>query len=152
MHHSVELKDVVAILFQKLKELDLVFDGGAAIHLFTEGSKMQLYGSFHHLTDPVCVNLPYDEDAFKIIQSYRMYGMRKKLASIYSIYITPSKKKTGTSIMYSSIMILKHYLDMQGNLYFRQRVIQLLSLPKKTQCLVPTVGRDSNFQTRILKY
>src|SRR4051794_2885509 len=39
MHHSNELKDVVAILFQQLKILGLEFDGGAAIHLFSENSK-----------------------------------------------------------------------------------------------------------------
>ena len=44
MHKSEEILDVVAILFGKLKELGLVFDGGAAIHLFSEGSRMLRFG------------------------------------------------------------------------------------------------------------
>ncbi len=64
MHHSVEIKDVVSILFEKLKELDLVFDGGAAIHLFTEGSRNAVIWVASPLTEPICVNLPYDENAF----------------------------------------------------------------------------------------
>ncbi|MGK2864697.1 MAG: nuclear transport factor 2 family protein [Chitinophagaceae bacterium] len=64
MHHSVEIKDVVCILFEKLKELDLVFDGGAAIHLFTENSRNAVIWVASPLTEPICVNLPYDENAF----------------------------------------------------------------------------------------
>ncbi|MEJ0106074.1 MAG: nuclear transport factor 2 family protein [Bacteroidota bacterium] len=66
MHHSVEIKDVVAILFEKLKELDLAFDGGAAIHLFTEGSgNAAIWVASPDLPEPSCVNLPYDETAFE---------------------------------------------------------------------------------------
>ena len=66
MHQSVEIKEVVSVLFKKLKELDLVFDGGAAIHLFTEGSKNAIiWVASTELTEPSCINLPYDEDAFK---------------------------------------------------------------------------------------
>ena len=66
MHQSVEIKDVVSVLFEKLKELDLVFDGGAAIHLFTEGSRNAIiWVASTELTEPSCINLPYDEDAFE---------------------------------------------------------------------------------------
>ena len=65
MHHSIEIKEVVSILFEKLKELNLVFDGGAAIHLFTRGSRNAVIWVASPLTEPICVNLPYDEDAFK---------------------------------------------------------------------------------------
>ncbi|MBC7826235.1 MAG: hypothetical protein H7122_00710, partial [Chitinophagaceae bacterium] len=66
MHRSVEIKDVVSILFEKLKELDLAFDGGAAIHLFTEGSRHAvIWVASPDLAEPTCVNLPYDENAFE---------------------------------------------------------------------------------------
>ncbi|MEO7960772.1 MAG: hypothetical protein ABIR19_04440, partial [Ginsengibacter sp.] len=65
MHKSDELKDVVAILFKKLKELDLVFDGGAAFHLFTEGSKDAVIWVASPLGEPTRVNLPYDEKTFE---------------------------------------------------------------------------------------
>ncbi|MEO6636911.1 MAG: ATP-binding protein, partial [Ginsengibacter sp.] len=64
MHHSNELKDVVAILFQQLKVLGLAFDGGAAITLFKDNSKDAVILVASPLTPPVRVNLPYDEEAF----------------------------------------------------------------------------------------
>ena len=66
MRQSVEIKEVVAILFEKLTELKLVFDGGAGIHLFTEGSKdAVIWVASPELSEPSCVNLPFDEEAFK---------------------------------------------------------------------------------------
>ncbi|MCW3108211.1 MAG: hypothetical protein JWQ09_2717, partial [Segetibacter sp.] len=66
MHQSGEIKDVVSILFEKLKELDLVFDGGAAIHLFAEGSRNAIiWVASPDLAEPSCVHLPYDENAFE---------------------------------------------------------------------------------------
>jgi signal transduction histidine kinase/ketosteroid isomerase-like protein len=62
MHKSEEILDVVAILFEKLKELGLVFDGGAAIHLFSEGSKDDtIWVMSPELSRPIVNNLPYDE-------------------------------------------------------------------------------------------
>ena len=65
MHHSNEIGNVVAILFEKLKELGLTFDGGAAIHLFTEGSRNAVICVAEpHLPSPIFNDLPYDEIAF----------------------------------------------------------------------------------------
>jgi signal transduction histidine kinase len=65
MHSSVEIKFVVAILFEKLKELNLEFDGGAAIHLFAEGTRdAVIWVAAPDLSEPTCVDLPYDENAF----------------------------------------------------------------------------------------
>ena len=64
MQRSNELKDVVAVLFEKLKELGLVFDGGAGIILFNENSRDAVIWVTSGISDPVCVNLPYDEAAF----------------------------------------------------------------------------------------
>ncbi len=66
MHHSNELKDVVAILFQQLKGLNIGFDGGAAIHLFNANSKDAIIlVASPELTSPIQVNLPFDEEAFQ---------------------------------------------------------------------------------------
>jgi signal transduction histidine kinase len=66
MHKSEEILDVVAILFEKLKELGLVFDGGAAIHLFSEGSRdATIWVTASQQERPVVVNLPYDEADFE---------------------------------------------------------------------------------------
>jgi signal transduction histidine kinase/DNA-binding response OmpR family regulator/AraC-like DNA-binding protein len=66
MHHSEEIKNVVSILFEKLKELNLVFDSGAAIHVFTEGSKdAVIWVADPDLSGTTCINLPYDENAFE---------------------------------------------------------------------------------------
>ncbi len=65
MHQSTELKDVVAILFQQFKTLGVDFDGGAAIHLFSEESKdARILVASPELTLPIEVNLPYDDEAF----------------------------------------------------------------------------------------
>ena len=65
MHHSNEIGDVVAIVFEKLKELGLVFDAGAGIHLFTEGSRdAVMCVAAPELTGPIFSDQPYDEAAF----------------------------------------------------------------------------------------
>jgi signal transduction histidine kinase len=65
MHSSVEIKFVVAILFEKLKELNLEFDGGAAIHLFTEGTRdAVIWVVSPDLSEPSCIHLPFDENLF----------------------------------------------------------------------------------------
>jgi hypothetical protein len=65
MQRSDELKEVVAVLFVKLKELGLVFDGGAAIHLFDENSKNAvIWVASPEVQTPICNSLPYDEAAF----------------------------------------------------------------------------------------
>ena len=64
MHHSDEIESVVSVLFEKLKELGLVFDGGAAIHIFSEGSKDAAIWVVSPQQLPTKINLPYDEAAF----------------------------------------------------------------------------------------
>jgi signal transduction histidine kinase/short-subunit dehydrogenase involved in D-alanine esterification of teichoic acids len=65
MHHSNEIGSVVAILFEKLKELGLIFDGGAGIHFFTKGSKDAVICVISpELSAPIFNDLPYDEEAF----------------------------------------------------------------------------------------
>ena len=65
MHHSNEIGSVVAILFEKLKELGLIFDGGAGIHFFTEASKDAVICVISpELSAPIFNDLPYDEEAF----------------------------------------------------------------------------------------
>ncbi|MFN8347766.1 MAG: hypothetical protein U0X91_22365 [Spirosomataceae bacterium] len=67
MRHSHELQNVVDVLMEKLKELGLVFDSGAAIHIFTEGSKDAVIWvkTIDQFTPTNKVNLPYDEEAFQ---------------------------------------------------------------------------------------
>jgi signal transduction histidine kinase len=65
MQKSDELKEVVAVLFVKLKELGLVFDGGAGIILFTENSRDAVIGVLSpELGIPTFHDLPYDGEAF----------------------------------------------------------------------------------------
>jgi signal transduction histidine kinase len=64
MHQSHELNDVVAILFEKLKELELPFDGGAGLFLFSEGSRDTSFWVTNGYIPPVCNYLPYDESNF----------------------------------------------------------------------------------------
>jgi signal transduction histidine kinase len=65
MHRSDQITNVVKVLFEKLKELGLVFDGGAGIIFFKEGSRDAIICVISpEVTDPVFNNLPYDEEAF----------------------------------------------------------------------------------------
>jgi hypothetical protein len=65
MRHSDEIKSVVTVLFEKLKELNLAFDA-AAIHVFREGTKNASIwvASPEQLSSATEINLPYDGDAF----------------------------------------------------------------------------------------
>ena len=66
MHKSDELQEVVVVVFEKLKELGLVFDGGAGIQLFTENSKDSILwvAAPGQITSPSRVNLPYGVNDF----------------------------------------------------------------------------------------
>jgi hypothetical protein len=78
MHHSNEIGSVVAILFEKLKELGLIFDGGAGIHFFTEGSKDAVICVISpELNAPIFNDLPYDEEAFVNNPLSLMFGTQR---------------------------------------------------------------------------
>ncbi len=65
MRHSGELKDVVSIVFQKLKELNVLL-GTVAIVLFDEKSRDCFFWIGNDLHDePPLINLPYDENIFE---------------------------------------------------------------------------------------
>ncbi len=66
MHKSDELKEVMVVVFEKLKELELTFDV-VGIQLFTEGSKdiIQWVAAPHMLAAPALVRFPYSEIDFK---------------------------------------------------------------------------------------
>ncbi len=61
MHKSNELQEVVKVVFEKLKELGLSFDGGAGIQLFTENSKDSVLWVVapDQISSSSCINLPY---------------------------------------------------------------------------------------------
>jgi hypothetical protein len=60
MHHSKELKEVIAVLFEKLNELN-VLHGTVAIQLFDHGSMNSHLWVGNAIQDPQMVSLPYDE-------------------------------------------------------------------------------------------
>ncbi|HET7117275.1 MAG TPA: hypothetical protein VFI29_12330, partial [Hanamia sp.] len=62
MQKSDELKDVIAVVFEKLKELGLVFDG-AGIQLFRHGSRDSVLWVSSEISEPSLINLPYIEKA-----------------------------------------------------------------------------------------
>ena len=64
MRHSDEIAQVVVVLFEKLNELGLEFDGGAGIHVFTEGLKDAAIWVVSPQQFPTRVRLPYSEDDF----------------------------------------------------------------------------------------
>ena len=115
MRHPDELKHVVAVLFDKLNELGLVFDGGAAIHVFTEGSKDAAIWVVSPQQLPTKIDLPFDAEAFvdnPIIEDVWQ------------------AKETG------SHLLNRHYSFEQKNRYFRY-VFKHNNLTK-----IPQVGRD----------
>src|SRR6187402_735947 len=60
MHKSDELYEVVTVVSEKLVELDIAFDGGAAIVIFTGGSKdLTFWIASNSLPTAVCFRLPY---------------------------------------------------------------------------------------------
>ncbi|MFI5154426.1 MAG: sensor histidine kinase, partial [Chitinophagales bacterium] len=66
MHKSDELESVVSVVFEKLRDLNVLFDGGVGIFIFTEGSKDSIIwvASPEHLSSPSCQYLPYEEATF----------------------------------------------------------------------------------------
>jgi hypothetical protein len=76
MHKSDELKDVVTIVFQKLQELDNVFDG-VNIVIFPEGTKDHIYWTASDLlTSPTSVHFPYiDHPGFTMFAEAREKGI-----------------------------------------------------------------------------
>ena len=64
MRHSDEIAQVLVVLFEKLNELGLEFDGGAGIHVFTEGLKDAALWLISPQQFPTRVSLPYSEDDF----------------------------------------------------------------------------------------
>ena len=60
MHHSKELKDVIAVLFEKLSELNVLL-GTVAIHLFDQNSMNSFFWVGNAIQDPQMVNMPYDK-------------------------------------------------------------------------------------------
>jgi hypothetical protein len=60
MHSSQELKDVIAILFEKLVELNLLL-GTVAIQLFDHKTGHAYFWVGNSIQDPQMVNMPYDE-------------------------------------------------------------------------------------------
>jgi signal transduction histidine kinase len=75
-----ELKKVVAVVFEKLKELGLTFDV-SGIQLYTEGSKdiVQWVAAPDLLAEPILANLPYVEKDFKEIQILKDFWMAKEI-------------------------------------------------------------------------
>ena len=60
MHHSSELKQVIAVLFEKLNELN-VLHGTVAIQLFDQDSMNSYLWVGNAIQDPQMVNMPYDK-------------------------------------------------------------------------------------------
>src|SRR6187401_1466012 len=60
MHHSKELKEVIAITFEKLNELN-VLPGTVAIQLFDKKSMHSVLWVGNTIQDPQMVDLPYDK-------------------------------------------------------------------------------------------
>ena len=86
MHKSDELKDVIAVVFEKLKELGLVFDA-SAIQLFSGGSKDSLLwvASTNVIAEPLLVNLPYEKEALEDSELFQnVWQARKSGDDIYN--------------------------------------------------------------------
>jgi hypothetical protein len=86
MHKSSELKDVIVVVFEKLKELGFVFEG-AGIQLFTEGLKdiVQWVAAPDHLAAPILAVLPYTEEDYKESEIVRDMWMAKEMGeNIYN--------------------------------------------------------------------
>lgn len=60
MHHSEELKDVIAIFFEKLSGLNVLL-GTIAIQLFDQDTKNSYFWVANDVQQPQMVNLPFDE-------------------------------------------------------------------------------------------
>jgi hypothetical protein len=62
MHHSDELEQVVACLFDRLVELGLSFDGALILLFDKEKRNIQLWIATVQLPKPVKIELPFDEE------------------------------------------------------------------------------------------
>ncbi|MDX2046704.1 MAG: nuclear transport factor 2 family protein, partial [Chitinophagaceae bacterium] len=62
MHQSDELEQVVVSLFDRLTELGLSFDGALIFTFEKEKRTVRLWIATNHLSAPVKINLPYDEE------------------------------------------------------------------------------------------
>lgn len=62
MHHSDELEQVVGSLFDRLVELGLSFDGALIFIFEKEKRNIRLWIATTHLSAPVLIDLPYDEE------------------------------------------------------------------------------------------
>ena len=81
MQQSDELKEVMVIMFEKMKELGVIKDGAIGIHLFTENSKDNILWVANPLllNEPSKTWLPYDEKIFSV-ESYITEMYKAKLA------------------------------------------------------------------------
>ncbi len=70
MHRSNELKDVIAIIFEKLNELNILL-GTVAIWLFNKATKDSIFWVGNNLQQPSLINLPYDEELMKEDTNYK---------------------------------------------------------------------------------
>ncbi len=70
MHHSAELKDVIATMFEKLNELNVLL-GTVAIWLFNKATMDSVFWVGNNWQQPSMVNLPYDEQLMKEGTNYR---------------------------------------------------------------------------------
>ncbi len=79
MHKSDELREVIVVVFEKLKELGLVFEN-AGIQLFVEKSKdiLQWVAAPDLLSKPILVNLPYEEKELNASEIVRDIWLAKE--------------------------------------------------------------------------
>jgi len=79
MHKSDELREVIVVVFEKLKELGLVFEN-AGIQLFVEKSKdiLQWVAAPNLLSKPILVNLPYEEKELNASEIVRDIWLAKE--------------------------------------------------------------------------
>ena len=102
MHKSDELKDVIASVFQRLKELALDFDA-AAIQLFKEGSKDWVIwvASPDVISEPMLINMPYDNDLLEHSEFFNtVWNARTKGEDIFNkTYLLEEKNKYYAYVM-----------------------------------------------------
>jgi hypothetical protein len=79
MHNSNELKDVISVVLEKLKDLGLVFEN-AGIQLYTKGSKdiVQWVAAPGLAPAPVLANIPYTENDFEVSEILRDFWLAKE--------------------------------------------------------------------------
>ncbi|GEO07896.1 sensor histidine kinase [Segetibacter aerophilus] len=70
MHHSNELVSVIGVMFEKLKELDVLL-GTVAIWLFNKATMDSIFWVGNDWQQPAMVHLPYDEQLMKEDTNYK---------------------------------------------------------------------------------